>query len=747
MKKLSPDLLQKIKEAVNLIEVVGEHVVLRKSGGSHVGLCPFHAERSPSFSVSESKQLYHCYGCGRGGDLVRFVMELHGLSFIDAVRELADRARISIPSEYLPSPALPGQVGTETGAGGQERERMAEKVDTAFKLNRFVARYFHQTLLSDQSTLEYLKSRRLSPELQRNYYLGSAPAHWSDLAQHLKKSGAPMELAVELGLIRKSTRQGSSPGMGDSGGASGARESFPFYDLFRSRVLFPILDMRGRVSAFGGRILPGAPLDAEGREQPKYLNSPESLIFSKSKQVFGLFQAQKHIRASDEVILVEGYFDVTALHSIGALNAVATCGTSLTGDHLQTLRRFSSKVTVLFDGDKAGVAATERAMIIGLENGLVLYGVNLAAGLSGDQAKGDFKAPKDPDEFVKTEKGAEELRAKLSQARPLIDQAIERELQSVRAEGGAEATSRCLKKVGAWLKAFQDPVGKSVRMRQISQGLGIAEDLVRQASGIADSSGGGAQVSIRNARSPMHSQAPSVLRSPQGRPPSFDPRRGARSPQKLGGVPQGAERTLLEALLVGGDEFQRVLQAVGDLPKEWTLVELFDSPSLRSWFQRLVEVPGALSELESLPVHAMEKIEDLQLQDWVRATLVALDSREANPQSEQESAGKSPDQSANRSIQRETAKLNYSSERAMPLFLISGATPQERRQQLENAVRSRVARAWARFSQQVAQALNQAEASKDSALQAKLMQDYLDVQRRMKEFTGFYDEIERSPPL
>lgn len=746
MKKLSPDLLQKIKEAVNLIEVVGEHVVLRKSGGSYVGLCPFHAERSPSFSVSESKQLYHCYGCGRGGDLVRFVMELHGLSFIDAVRELADRARISIPSEYLPSQALPGQSSSETSGGGQDRERIAEKVDTAFKLNRFVARYFHQNLLSDHSTLEYLKSRGLSLELQRNYYLGSAPSHWSDLAQHLKKSGAPMELAVELGLIRRSTRQGLTSGMGDAGGASGARESFSFYDLFRSRVLFPILDMRGRVSAFGGRILPGAPLDAEGREQPKYLNSPESLIFSKSKQVFGLFQAQKHIRASDEVILVEGYFDVTALHSIGALNAVATCGTSLTGDHLQTLRRFGSKVTVLFDGDKAGVAATERAMVTGLENGMVLYGVNLAARYSGDQAKANDKAPKDPDEFVKAENGAEELRAKLSHARPLIDQAIERELQSVRTEGGAEAMSRCLKKVGTWLKAFQDPVGKSIRMRQVSQGLGISEDLVMQASGISESSGGASQVSIRNSRLPTRPYAHSVPTRPQGSPQSVGTREGLKTSRRLG-VPQGAERTLLEALLVGGDEFQRVLLAVGDLPKDWTLVELFDSPNLRSWFQRLVEVPGALSELESLPVHAMEKIEDRQLQAWVRATLVALDSREGNSHFEQESPGKSADQPAIRSTQGETAKLGNNPGRAIPHFLISGATPQERRQQLENAVRSRVARAWARFSQQVAQALNQAEASKDSALQAKLMQDYLDVQRRMKEFTGFYDEIERSPPL
>ena len=365
-KRISPEVLAKVKEAVELIEVIGEHVVLRKAGREYVGLCPFHNERSGSFYVNADKQVYHCHGCQAAGDVVRFVQEIHGVSFIEAVQELADRARIKLPSELL------REVEGMNPEEAKVREARLEKISLASRLNRFVAEFYFQKLKQTPLAMSYLTRRGLTADWIRHFYVGYATKEWDSLSRFLTEKKAPMALAEELGLIRKSTRQDPRPG--ESG----------YFDLFRNRVMFPILDTRGRVVGFGGRTLPGGD-DAADPKSPKYLNSSDSLLFKKSRIAYGLFQAQKHIREKDEVVFVEGYFDVTALHSAGFAHAVATCGTALTPEHVDLVKRFGKKFILLFDADKAGEAATLRAMELGLELGMVFHGAKMPSGLDPDE--------------------------------------------------------------------------------------------------------------------------------------------------------------------------------------------------------------------------------------------------------------------------------------------------------------------------------------------------------------------------
>ncbi|MGZ6371160.1 MAG: DNA primase, partial [Bdellovibrionota bacterium] len=376
--KFTPEFRQAIKDKVNLVDVVREHVILRKTGGNYMGKCPFHSDGSPSFSVSETKQLYHCFGCGKSGDLFAFVMELQGISFQDAVEELAERGGVPLPKGMAEE--------SDDPATAKLRAESREKLKLTYKLNRFVASFYRHSLPKTPHAAKYFEDRGVSGEIAEQFYVGAAPASWDALARHLVAAKAPLPIAQELGLIHPSqkTTRAAAGGPG-------------FFDAFRNRAIFPILDSRGKVVGFGGRTLelpPGAP--DTGGEGAKYINSSGSFLFNKSKALYGLFQAQKHIREKREVILVEGYFDVIGLHKAGFTHAVATCGTALGPEHLKILRRFEAKIIVLFDGDEAGREATRKSMETGLEQGMVLYGAKLPA-------------DKDPDEIVLDAKG--EVRA------------------------------------------------------------------------------------------------------------------------------------------------------------------------------------------------------------------------------------------------------------------------------------------------------------------------------------------------
>lgn len=697
--KISPELLQKIKEAVNILDVVGEHVVLRKTGANAVGLCPFHSERSPSFSVHEGKGLYHCYGCKKSGDLVTFMMEIHGISFPEAVEELAERARIALPNDWF------GGSASDDPETQKRRKEQRERLHVLFKLNLFSMAFFRAQLQQHPHVDRYFRSRGVHGDLAANFRVGAAAPAWDSLARHMAEKKAPLPQATELGLIRPSTKQ--TPG------------STGYFDLFRNRAMFPIIDMRGRVAGFGGRSLPpveGAPQMDEG---PKYMNSPESPVFQKSKLAFGLFQAQKHVRESDELILVEGYFDVLALHAAGFENVVATCGTSLTPEHLQLFRRFAKKITVLFDGDRAGITATERAMEIGLEHGMILHGAALPEGLDPDELLFDQETGQPLPE------GKERMAAILGATKPLLHTRLAEE--AALAAQGPEARTQSLKKAAEWLSRYADPVGREVWIEDVTRSFGVSRALLLQAirggapqaSGGAHPSGGAASVVPRDSgpRSPSvtvrplphptqaQTQAPHPPQAPQPHP--YAPRQRAEAPGFSGsraaarsGRPRRptrneqlhpSEKTLLQGMALGGKYSEQFTAARAKLPPKATLAELFDYPAAHEFVVRLTTEPGALERFRAAP----ETLLDDELEPQVRSTLTeALVARE-------------------------------------PLF-----EPEDFRVALDRAL----GRSWARFSQRIKTALTDAEAKQDAGLHAELMKEYLDVQRKIKEFISFYDE-------
>ncbi|MBI2712205.1 MAG: DNA primase [Bdellovibrio sp.] len=629
MYRKSAELIQKIKSAVNILDVVGEHVVLRKSGANAVGLCPFHSERSPSFSVSESKQLYHCYGCKKGGDLVSFVMEIMGVSFAEALEELADRAKIPA-SERL------GHRGVQDG---EKESEARKKQNLAFKLNRFAATYFHRNLETNAQAKRYLRGRGIHQNWAERFYVGVALDSWDALAKHLVLAKAPLPIGVELGLIRPSKRND----LKDLPGAPG------YFDLFRNRAIFPILNLRGKVAGFGGRAL--------GDETPKYLNSPESIVFHKSRLIFGLYQAQKFVRELDQVILVEGYFDVLAMHCAGFQNVVSTCGTALTPDHLKILSRFASQIVVLFDGDSAGVAATERVMETALESGHVLFGAKIPAGL-------------DPDEILLkaesgelSQDGVEQMKAILAAARPILDERIQEEIEG--SKGSAEARTQAVKKVMGWLAKFSDPVGREIRIQALEKGTGVSRVLF----------GGGPKVPL-----------------PKGGPiPVPRSKKTAQVGKPLG----GGDLALLSGLVSGGDFISYFIGLGECLPRDTSstagLELLADAETMQNWIKEVLTDSEKLEQLKANPSDLLRPEElDPALRMALSECLVA--------------------------------------EQGISLT------------DFQRLLMGRVGKRWLAFSRRIKGAIRQAEGEGNRELQDDLLKEYLDVQRKMKEFSNFYDE-------
>lgn len=308
---------------VDVVEVVSERVELKKSGRNYSGLCPFHQEKSPSFTVSADKQFYHCFGCGAHGNALRFLMEYDRLPFPEAVEQLAGRLGLEVPRDGQDDPRA------------KEREQKRKEGVNLLELS---SRYFRQQLVSTdgQAARDYLERRGLSQAVIKAYGIGHAPAQWDALKRHLIASGVSEEVQIEYGLLIHHEDSGRR------------------YDRFRDRVMFPIRDLRGRTIAFGGRVL--------GDAKPKYLNSPETPVFHKGRELYGLYEARQSSDKLEQLILVEGYMDVVALAQHGVKNAVATLGTATTSDHLKRLFRLVSRVVFCFDGDRAGRQAASRAL-------------------------------------------------------------------------------------------------------------------------------------------------------------------------------------------------------------------------------------------------------------------------------------------------------------------------------------------------------------------------------------------------
>jgi len=318
--------ISEIKHAADIVDVVSEVVALKKTGKNYLGLCPFHSEKTPSFSVSPEKQIFYCFGCGEGGNIFSFLMKQDGVTFPEAVKALSRRYGIELPTRTM-SP--------------EQQRRMSER-EHLLAVNKQAMEFFHQFLLKapgSEKARAYLSGRGISAETIDRFKLGFAPRSWDRLLQFFSKKGMPLKLVEKSGLI--------VPRKSNNG----------FYDRFRDRIIFPIFDLSGQTIGFGGRILDDS--------TPKYLNSPETPVYNKGRSLYGIYQAKSRCREKETVYLVEGYTDLLALYQHGIENAVASLGTALTGDHVRLLKGLTGtagKVILVFDSDEAGIKAARRSI-------------------------------------------------------------------------------------------------------------------------------------------------------------------------------------------------------------------------------------------------------------------------------------------------------------------------------------------------------------------------------------------------
>lgn len=366
-------------DRTDVVEVVGERVQLKKAGRNYSGLCPFHQEKTPSFTVSADKQFYHCFGCSANGNALRFLMEYDKLSFPEAVEQLAGRLGLDVPRE---------------GGDDPKARQREQKRKEAVSLLELAASFYRERMKMQEGEVarRYLDGRDLSKEVIATYGIGYAPNGWEALKQHLSAKGVSEEVQIEYGLLvhREETNR--------------------TYDRFRDRVMFPIRDLRGRTIAFGGRIM--------GDGQPKYLNSPETPVFHKGRELYGLYEARQAVSKLEQLIMVEGYMDVVALAQYGIHNAVATLGTATTEDHLHRLFRLVNRVVFCFDGDRAGRQAASRA----LETALPQM-------IDGREARFLFLPEgEDPDSLVRRE-GEQAFQDRVTCAMPLSEFLFEQAAQ------------------------------------------------------------------------------------------------------------------------------------------------------------------------------------------------------------------------------------------------------------------------------------------------------------------------------
>jgi len=376
--RIPREVIESIRERISVVDIVGQEVTLKRKGGSMMGLCPFHQEKSPSFSVVPQKGIYHCFGCGEGGDIFAFVQKTRGLAFYEAVKELAEQAGVTIQEREL-SPEELRRIRARAGL---------------HEICQLASEYFHSVLLTraeGKDALSYVKKRGVSDESIQTFKIGYAPEAWDGLLNHLHTQGVTVEQAVAAGLARW-----REPGNARRGA----------YDLFRDRIIIPILDRRGRPIAFGGRIL----TDRDGA--PKYVNSPETDIYKKSKTLYGLSHALSSIQRNNRMLVVEGYFDVIALHQAGFAETVATCGTSLTEQHLRSIRTLTNTVIALFDADEAGMRAAERSLPLFFSAGI-------------EPLRLTVEGAKDPDEFIQ-EFGANAFEDLMVKSEPLYEVVLRR---------------------------------------------------------------------------------------------------------------------------------------------------------------------------------------------------------------------------------------------------------------------------------------------------------------------------------
>ena len=546
--------IELVRNRTDIAEVISEYVRLKKAGRNFTGLCPFHSEKTPSFSVSREKQMYYCFGCGEGGTVFNFLMKKESLTFPESVELLARRAGVKL------TPLR----------DTKEARRYREEKELFLEINTKAREYFSKNLQGEEgrSAREYLLSRGVSREMWTAFSLGYARPEGSGLRDYLARQGVNLSLVEKLGLVIPSR-----------GGGKGL-------DRFRDRIIFPIEDLRGQVVGFGGRILRSAGGTGEReRFEPKFLNSPDSPIYQKGRNLYGVTQARTAIRGKGTVVLVEGYFDLIILHQAGVNYTVATLGTALTLDQVGMLQSLGEKVVAIYDGDEAGRRAAWRSLALFLEKGLSAEGVLLPEGL-------------DPDDFVR-KRGPEQLQTLINHSDSLLGLF----LQHLEGRNGRSTAGRMktLEEALPYIVKVGDPAVQGLFLKEISERIGVEEKRIRE-------------------------KAETLRRQNRSRP-GGEPAPSGRVSAEPGAQLPVSERLLMEIVLLDPfqigkmadeiEEFfshpglQELARMIGDTLKEGakveaaTLADRLSDREVKAWLS-LWAVKG--SELESLTPSGREKV-------------------------------------------------------------------------------------------------------------------------------------------
>lgn len=416
------DKIEEVRLRSDIVVQISEFVTLKKAGKNYLGLCPFHKEKTPSFTVNPDKQIFYCFGCGEGGNIISFLMKINQMTFPEAVRHLAAKTGVVIPEKTMTA-----REKSDIG--------IREKIS---RINEQAALFFAKTLFSPKgrAARDYLKGRGLAESVVREFRMGYSPEIWQGLRDHLEKQKISLDIAEKAGLLLA----------GKEGG---------LHDRFRGRVMFPIEDINGRVIAFGGRILNDG--------QPKYLNSPESPVYIKGRHLYGLHRTKDDIRSNGYAILVEGYIDLIAVWNAGVRNVVATLGTALTSDQVQLLKRYTNQVVVLFDPDEAGKKALARSLPLFLAAGVHAKAAVLPHGY-------------DPDLFIR-KYGQEQLEKIVGDARSAVDYYIETIIG--KRDETLEDTYDALRQAIPFIAGIGDAIERNLFVKRVAEKLGIEQESLK----------------------------------------------------------------------------------------------------------------------------------------------------------------------------------------------------------------------------------------------------------------------------
>jgi DNA primase len=414
--------ISEVKNAADIVDIISEYVILKNVGKNFVGLCPFHSEKTPSFSVSPDKQIFHCFGCGTGGNVFRFLMKQNSISFPEAVKTLAEKYGIDIPSPNLSE---------------YQKKKISEK-ENIFLANKKAMIFFNDIFFKSPLSYDarkYLEKRGMPEEIIKKFFLGYAPDSWEKLYKFLLTKRFKFDILEKAGLIIPNKKGG-------------------FYDRFRNRIIFPIISIQNRVVGFGGRVM-----DAS---KPKYINSPETIVYNKTKTLYGLSVSKKYIREKKSVFITEGYFDFLTLFASGITNAVSTLGTALTSDHIRLLRGYTDNMTLVYDSDDAGIKAAERSINLFIKEGISVSVMTLPKGF-------------DPDSFlIKFKKEAFFELAKKSKS--IIDFLI---YSQIKKHGlSIQGKLNIIKEIKNSVILIEDDMARSLYIKKIAENINVAENFI-----------------------------------------------------------------------------------------------------------------------------------------------------------------------------------------------------------------------------------------------------------------------------